>query len=350
MTARKAGRHRQPFPRPNLEAFDDPLRVQMALRHLRDCAIAGEVAFESSTKATVEDVLKVHSPYIVDAVLIMSALGTGDLGESAYASPELARSALAAVGGAMHAARMVMSGDVDHSFALVRPPGHHASTSNAMGLCYFNNVAIALRHVMQTMGVERASIVDFDDHHGNGTAEIFYADPNVQYISLHEYDYDRCGMGHFEELGHGEAVGTNINVPLLMGSPDESYGDAMDSIIAPAVEHFEPDIIAVSAGYDPHYADPVGNMSVDSSTFWKFGALVHRLTESTPVHGSFWVLEGGYNPFVMGPCIEASLAGLMGRPCPQLSDQGFKRTVHELIVRGNREVIEQVLDTISPYL
>ncbi|TFH00077.1 histone deacetylase [Candidatus Thorarchaeota archaeon] len=345
----KASLHRMPFPKPHLESFENPLRFQMAERYLEQSGILSEMLRVKAPRATLKDLLLVHSPYLVDTVELLSEIGSGQIGESAYASPDLMRAALLTVGGAMKGVDMVVSGEVKHAFVLMRPPGHHASTSNAMGLCYVNNVAIATKHALQNDAVNRVSIIDFDDHHGNGTSEIFYTYPDVQYISIHEYDYENFGLGHYDELGYGDGKGTNINIPLLETSPDMSYESAINKIIIPAVKSFKPDLIMVSAGFDAHYADPVGNMDIDSRTYWRFGREIEKLVSSTDANGSVWVLEGGYNPFTIGPSIHASLEGLAGNSQPILEDQ-IEREVNKLIVDSNDEIISKVLETLGPYL
>jgi acetoin utilization deacetylase AcuC-like enzyme len=321
----------------------------MAERYLEQSGILSKTIRVKAPKATLKDPLLVHSPYLVDTVEMMSEIGTGQLGESAYASPDLIRTALLTVGGAMKGVDMILSGDVKHAFVLMRPPGHHASTSNPMGLCYFNNVAIATAHALKNESIKRVSIIDFDDHHGNGTSEIFYTNPDVQYISFHEYDYENFGLGHYDELGYGDGKGTNVNIPLMEASSDISYKSAINRIMIPAVKSFKPDLILVSAGYDAHYADPVGNMNIDSQTYWRFGSEVRKIVESIGVKGSVWVLEGGYNPFTIGPSIRASLEGLLGNELPHLEDQ-IEREVSKVIVESNDEIIEKVLETIKPYL
>lgn len=349
VTSSRESLHYMSFPKPHLEAFENPLRTQMALRYLETSGLLDRVQQVSAPKATTEDVLLVHSPYLVDTVDLMSEVGMGQLGESAYASPELMRSALLAVGGAKRATELILRGEANHAFAVIRPPGHHASTSNPMGLCYFNNAAIAASLALKSDRVKRVSILDFDDHHGNGTSEIFYSKPDVQYISIHEYDYENFGTGHFNEIGWGEGLGTNINVPLVEASPDTSYKQAFDRIVLTAVKRYNPDVILVSAGYDAHYADPVGNMNVDSRTFWHYGKEIERLVRLTNSLGSVWVLEGGYNPLALGQCIRASLEGLAKSACPKLEDQ-LDREESELAIEANGEVFEQVLEAIGPHL
>ncbi len=349
ITLPESGEHRQPFPKPHIEAFENPLRTEMALEYLERSGTIAEMKRVSAKAANLEDAMLVHSAYLVDTVRIMSEVGTGYLGESSYASPDLLLSSLRSLGGVIEASNQVTGGYVKHSFALVRPPGHHASTSNPGGLCYFNNIAVAVKRSLARKEIERVSILDFDNHFGNGTAEIFYSDSTVQYISLHEYDYENFGTGHYEEIGHGEGKGTNINIPLMEASHDESYSAAIDRIVKPAIESYKPDLIAVSAGYDAHYADPVGNMDVDSRTFWKLGKVIDYLVDKLGIQGSFWALEGGYSLFALGPSIHGSLHGLEGKPKPALSDQ-VEREIHEMLVMANEEIIEKVLETISSYL
>jgi acetoin utilization deacetylase AcuC-like enzyme len=196
--------------------------------------------------------------------------------------------------------------------------------------------------------VSRVSIIDFDDHHGNGTSEIFYADANVQYISVHEYDYENFGLGHYDELGHGDAKGTNINIPFLETSPNVSYKSAIKKIIEPAVKRFNPDLIMVSAGYDAHYADPVGNMDVDSRVYWSFGDSIRKIVDSTDARGSVWTLEGGYNPFTLGKCVKTSLEGLSGKDVSKLEDQ-VEREEYKQIIDANNEIVEKVLETVEPH-
>jgi len=337
-----------PFPKPHLEAFENPLRTQIAMRYLNQVGILENTIQIKAPKAKLEDTRLVHSAYLVDSIVMMSDLGAGQLGEASYASPDLLRSALLSVGGAIKGTEMVVSGKSTHAFSLMRPPGHHASSSNPMGLCYFNNVAIATRHALKDDNINRISIIDFDDHHGNGTSEIFYSDTNVQMISVHEYDYENFGLGHFSELGYGDAIGTNINIPLLETSPNQSYEKSIARVIEPAIKRFDPDLIMVSAGYDAHYADPVGNMDVDSKIFWRFGEFVRKMVHATAARGSVWVLEGGYNPFVLGMSVRGSLEGLLGKNIPKLDDQ-IDREVYEHIIEANDEVIEKVLEVVRPY-
>lgn len=340
--------HVAPFLKPNLEAYENPERIQMTIQYLEETRSLEGIRKFKTVKATKEDALLVHKPYLVQSVQLMSELGAGELGESAWASEDLWTTAMHALGGALFAAELVVSDACTHSFALVRPPGHHATTSSSMGLCFFNNIAVAVRDILAENEVQRVTVLDIDDHFGNGTSEIFYEDPNVQFISIHEYNYESFGIGHYRETGHGRGRGTNINIPLNQGSPDSSYRMALDRIVAPAIESFGPDIIAVSAGYDAHFADPIGEMAVDSKTYWAIARMVERIVRENGMEGSFWVLEGGYNPLTLGPCVRATLEGLRRNPLPELEDQGSSAEEVD-IVRANRRTIRRILNIVSRF-
>jgi len=336
------------FIKPHMEGFENPERIQMTLQYLKENDALKDMMRFKTPAATIEEALLVHSPYQVHSVELMSKLGSGQLGESAYASENLLSSALYALGGSLLGAELVASEACRHSFSLVRPPGHHATTSSSMGLCFFNNIAISVKKIMKDNGIKKVTILDIDDHYGNGTAEIFYNDPSVQFISIHEYNYESFGLGHFGEIGQGKGKGTNINVPLIEESHDTSYKTAVNKIVVPAIESFNPDVIAVSAGFDAHFTDPIGDMNVDSRTYWFIASAVDRLVSSLEMKGSFWVLEGGYNPLVLGPCVRATLDGLRGKSLPELEDQE-ERDVDENIVKSNNKVINKILETVSPF-
>ena len=184
-------------------------------------------------------------------------------------------------------------------FALVRPPGHHALRSSAMGFCIFNNVAIAARHAQAVLGLPRVAIVDFDVHHGNGTEALFRADPTVLMVSLHQWPF-WPGTG-----GPGSSDEHTLNVPLAAGSGDAEYMRAFDEIVEPAVRVFEPDAVLVSAGFDAHRDDPLAQMEVSESGFRELGRRCSALAPRVAA-----VLEGGYNLDTLPDLVEAALEGL----------------------------------------
>jgi len=348
ITHPKSYLHIAPYPKPNLEAFEAPLRLQMAERYLDSHEGTRNFERVKAPRASREDILRVHSPYLYESIRVMSSFGSGNVGESAQASPDLYRNAIISAGAAIKASEVTLENPGRHAFSLMRPPGHHATRSNPAGLCFFNNIAIAITKVMESNDIKRVSILDFDDHYGNGTAEIFYDNPSVQYISIHEYDFENYGLGHYEEIGYEKAEGTNINIPLIDGASDMVYLDAMKRVVLPSIESFSPEIIAISAGFDPHYADPVGNMNIDSSTFWEIGKMLNGAAKKSNVKGSFSVLEGGYNPLATGPSMCGYLLGILGCAKPKLEDQVDRVSVDSLD-SANMGIIDQVVSIVSRF-
>ena len=186
-------------------------------------------------------------------------------------------------------------------FALVRPPGHHALRSRAMGFCIFDNVAVAARHAQGELGLERVAVVDFDVHHGNGTEALFADDPTVLTVSLHQWPF-WPGTG-----GPGSTSEGIVNVPLGAGSGDAEYRLAFEDIVEPVVRAFDPDLVLVSAGFDAHREDPMAEMAVTTEGFREFAA---RSAALAPRNAA--VLEGGYNLETLPELVEAALQGFEG--------------------------------------
>jgi acetoin utilization deacetylase AcuC-like enzyme len=183
-------------------------------------------------------------------------------------------------------------------FALVRPPGHHALAGRSMGFCLFNNVAIAARAAQRRLGLARIAIVDFDVHHGNGTDAIFREDDSVLYVSLHQWPF-YPGSG-----GPDDQAETTVNVPLRAGSGDEEYLEAFERVVVPAVELFEPELVLVSAGFDAHEADPLGDMEVTEAGFRELARRCAALSDRVAA-----VLEGGYELETLPGLVDAALNG-----------------------------------------
>jgi acetoin utilization deacetylase AcuC-like enzyme len=214
--------------------------------------------------------------------------------------------ALQAAGSAMELADQIISAKIDNGFALLRPPGHHAENSMALGFCLFNNVAILARYLQQQHGLDRVLIMDWDVHHGNGTQHTFEDDPSVLYISTHQYPY-YPGTGAWFETGIGRGVGATLNCPMAAGSGDLEFEAAFMEKILPKIDQFRPEIFIISAGFDAHVNDPLGNINLSTEFF---GWMTRVLMEQADKYAKgrlISLLEGGYNLKMLPLCIAEHL-------------------------------------------
>ncbi|MFQ6129888.1 MAG: histone deacetylase, partial [Candidatus Hadarchaeaceae archaeon] len=203
--------------------------------------------------------------------------------------------ALLAAGGTIDAGRSVLSGEASNAFALVRPPGHHASRTRGGGFCYFNNLAVMIERMKREFKLRRVFVLDFDAHHGNGTQDIFYGDPSVLFLSLHQNPLTLYpGTGFVHELGSGEGEGYTVNVPMPPGSGDAEYVGAMEEIFVPLTEQFNPELFAVSAGFDAYADDPLTQLQLSTLAYgWLTRFVVEQAGKLCKGRVVF-VLEGGY--------------------------------------------------------
>jgi acetoin utilization deacetylase AcuC-like enzyme len=215
--------------------------------------------------------------------------------------------ALAAVACVLEGIEILQEGKAPAVFAAVRPPGHHATRSRAMGFCFFNNVAIAAERACQ-LGLGPVAIVDFDVHHGNGTQELFYSRSDVFYLSLHRYPF-YPGTGTGEEIGSGQGLGFTRNFPLAAGADDDTFREALAYGLQELSKSLRPRLWLVSAGFDAHQLDPLGGMNVSTKGFWAMGQLLRQAAGESPILA---VLEGGYHLQALEDSVAAFLRGLAG--------------------------------------
>ncbi|MCX5869036.1 MAG: histone deacetylase [Deltaproteobacteria bacterium] len=216
------------------------------------------------------------------------------LDSDTHTSPDSYAAACLAVGALIKGVDLLMAGEIDNGFALVRPPGHHAERNQSMGFCLFNNVAIAAHYAIQILGLERVMIVDWDLHHGNGTQHSFYESEKVLYLSTHQYPYFP-GTGSLKETGRGKGEGFTINVPLPGYQGDVDYATIFDDLVVPIGREYKPQLILVSAGFDICRGDPLGTMEVTAPGFAYLTRTLIRLAEEVCDGRLLLTLEGGYN-------------------------------------------------------
>lgn len=260
-----------------------------------------------------EDLLRVHTPGHVERIRAQSDASGGDAGDGfspfGRGSYEIAK---LAAGGTLAAAEAVLDGMVDNAYALVRPPGHHAEPDQGRGYCLFANVPVAIEALRAAGRVQRVAIFDYDVHHGNGAQKIYWDDPNVLAISVHQDRLFPTDSGLVEEQGSGSGLGRNINVPLPAGSGNGAYWSVVDEVAGPAIRAFKPDLIMVSSGFDPSAFDPLGRMSVTSGGFKGIAERLIALADDVCGGKIVFSHEGGYSPVHVPFCGLAVLEALTG--------------------------------------
>jgi acetoin utilization deacetylase AcuC-like enzyme len=265
--------------------------------------------------AELEQLLRVHPQSHVDAVREYSARGASfDL--DTPTSPGSWDAALHSAGGACAMVDALVAGEAPAAFCALRPPGHHAEPARAMGFCLFGNVAVAARHALARHGIERVFILDWDVHHGNGTAAVFHSSAEVLFSSLHQWPF-YPGTGHLADAGSGEGKGFTINLPVPAGSGEDVWLSLVQHVALPAAREFRPQLVLVSAGYDAHRDDPIADCRLETSSYFALARHVRALADElgAPIGA---VLEGGYDLGALAASVAATLEGLTadGEPAP----------------------------------
>jgi acetoin utilization deacetylase AcuC-like enzyme len=262
-----------------------------------------------------DTIATVHDPAMVRRAKQLAAQGGGRLDPDTVVCPESFQVALAAAGACGAAVDAVVTGLDTNALCLVRPPGHHATPTQSMGFCLFNQIALAARHAQAAHGVDRILIVDWDVHHGNGTQDIFYADGSIFFCSIHRYGGGFYpGTGAKDETGTGPGLGSTLNVPLPFGTPRQDYIARFNHTLETVADKVRPQLVLVSAGFDAHREDPVGSLSLEAEDFV---VLTQRVLDIAKVHCNGRVvscLEGGYNLQALAESVRFHLETLLGPP------------------------------------
>lgn len=264
---------------------------------------------EEAPLASRDDLLLVHPDEHIDAVEAAAPeQGWAAVDSDTFICPATPEAAKRAAGAAMHAVDRVMAGEVGNAFCAVRPPGHHAERSRAMGFCFFGSVVVGARHALERHGLERLSIVDFDVHHGNGTQDLVSDDPRIQFVSTHQMPL-YPGTGSKSETGCGNIV----NIPLDPGTDGAAYREIFERHAVPAIDGFKPQMVIVSAGFDAHRADPLAQVDLEDEDFvWVTDALLD-LAESHADGRLVSSLEGGYDLDALASAGALHIRALMER-------------------------------------
>lgn len=253
--------------------------------------------------ATTAALLGVHDRQHVDAMGATAGRRVR-LDPDTYAAPDSEAIARLAAGATIDAADRALAGG--RAVALVRPPGHHAERDRAMGFCLYNNVAAAAAHALGR-GLDRVAVVDYDVHHGNGTQWMFYEEPRVLYLSLHQYPF-YPGTGAAGDVGSGRGAGLTVNVPLAAGAGDADYGLVFERAVIPILDEFGPELLLLSAGYDAHDRDPLGGMHVSTAGYAWMTRALRAVAERCCCGRMAVVTEGGYDLEALEDCLVSTLA------------------------------------------
>ena len=289
---------------------EQPDRFNVILKSLRsDQGLWNQLRKEAPPLASAGEIQRCHDSNLFEQVQSLCYSDVRWLDEDTAVCRESFDVARYAAGAGVISVDRVFSGEVSNSFAVVRPPGHHATPNRAMGFCIFNNAAIAARHAQAKYGAERVLIIDWDVHHGNGTQDIFYEDPSVFYFSTHQYPY-YPGTGASDERGANKGEGTTLNVPLSAGTSAASHREAFTAALRSIESRFKPDLILISAGFDSRYGDPLGKLMLQDSDFEDMTKEVLELADRCAGGRVISLLEGGYNLSTLGETVRRHIATL----------------------------------------
>jgi len=285
-------------------------RLQAIRQQVENSDIDAALVKLNPRKATCAEIAFVHDPGYVGQVQKSCAAGLRSLDPDTHICGDSYEAALLSAGAGLAAVDAVLNGACDNAFCAVRPPGHHAEHERSMGFCLFNNVAVTAKYALLKKNLNRVLIFDWDVHHGNGTQNAFYADPAVYYSSIHQFPF-YPGTGRADETGTRDGLGTTLNFPLGAFSGDDAYLAIVENKLIPEILRFKPELIIISAGFDAHQRDPLGQMEVSTECFGRMTELIRCAADDVCEGRMISMLEGGYDYNALGESVLAHLRHLL---------------------------------------
>lgn len=289
---------------------ESPARLSSIMNRLNETGLLKQLTIIEPRPAIEEEILLVHAKELFDDLKSAWANGDRELTADTPISEESFRVALLAAGGVMTGIDRIMAGEINNGMALVRPPGHHATPEQSMGFCLFNNIAIGARYLQERHGLKRVLIVDWDLHHGNGTQEAFYEDPTALYFSTHQYPH-YPGTGSSHETGEGKGKGFTINVPMRAGTSADEFITKFKNALFDRAMEFSPEFILISAGFDAHRDDPLGDLMLTADSYAQITRVVLDIASESCGGKVLSSLEGGYNLDALAFSVGAHLRVMM---------------------------------------
>jgi acetoin utilization deacetylase AcuC-like enzyme len=286
-----------------------PQRLIQVARHLERTGLDRRCGRPTWDPVSDERLGRAHSAEYAAQLLAFEQSGGGRVEADTVVSKGSVAVARLAAGAVCDAVARVLRGEDSTALCLGRPPGHHALHDAAMGFCLFNNVAIGARLAIDELGLDRVMIVDWDVHHGNGTQDAFYADPQVSFLSVHRWPF-YPGTGDKDETGTGAGLGTTVNLPTAFGTPREEYHSSFRAALDKLADKTKPQLVLISAGFDSHRDDPVGSLGLETEDFIDLTRVVLDVAKTHAEGRVVSVLEGGYNPSILAGCVEVHLREL----------------------------------------
>ncbi|MCS7386337.1 MAG: histone deacetylase [archaeon GB-1867-005] len=327
---------------------ESPARLKRAIATIRESKLSmqGHVEIVPPEKASLEDVAKVHDRSLINEIKDLAERGGGLIAPDTVVSPNSFEVALLAAGGAIKGVKLAIRGGKNRIFALIRPPGHHASHGIAKGFCIFNNIAIAAHKALE-LGVKRVLILDWDAHHGDGTQKIFYETDKVLYISTHQDGRTLYpGTGFINEVGREEGEGYNINIPLPPGATGTQAVKAIEEIVLPIVDEYKPEIVMISAGYDAHHADMISDLKFTTNTYYKLAEISTSISKAHANSRMIALLEGGYHLKYMPLSVLNTLCAMAEKEPEHTENEHY---THPSIERYVELLIKKIKRVLSKY-